>query len=84
MPLVDFVCDTKGCSHKPVEELFGISEEYKKNCPKCGKPMRRIFDNPAKFEIDFVPGFNRGAGAYFDTKKQQDNYFAEHGLRRIR
>jgi hypothetical protein len=37
-----------------------------------------------KINVDFSSGWDMGAGRYFNTKRERDNWIAEKGTRRIR
>ena len=75
MPLVEFKCDKCGLfSEEFCEEL-----PYTATCFHCKGPMRRLFSS-ASFTFDFKAGFNRGAGEYFDTKKEFDTYLRENNV----
>jgi len=77
MVTVEFRCDTCG---EHAETEFSMSEEYKMDCHHCKTPMRRLY-SLGHFSIDFKPHFNRGAGQYFDTKKEFNTYLRENNTR---
>lgn len=60
-----------------------MDDKHKAKCPQCGKRAQRVW-NPAKFTIDFVPGYDYGLGKYIDTKKQREEVMREVGARRIK
>jgi len=57
MPLYDFVCKNSGCTnYEQIDTVLLSHTEYDvvkdhTACPKCGKTMQRIYNNPprAKF-----------------------------------
>lgn len=55
------------------------------NCPICNKPTRRLWGvGSLHVFVDFYPGYDRAVEKYFYTKRERDNYLAEHDLRKIR
>lgn len=84
MPLYEFRCTNKKCKKEVYDAFIPVSEIEKGSvCPECGKKGKRIY-HPAVFKFDFKAGFDSGAGQYFNTAKERDNYIATHGLRRIK
>ena len=74
---VEFKCDKCG---RHAESYFSMKEKYKLDCIECKTPMRRLY-GLQYFKFDFQPHFNRGAGQYFDTKKQFNTYLRENNTR---
>jgi len=66
MPNYEYVCDSDkgGCGYV-FEEIQGINDEPKKECPKCGKlKLRKLFG---------VPGLVfKGTGFYTTDYKNKD------------
>ena len=79
MPYYPFKCED--CK-TTFEEYQRISDDHKAVCPGCGKKAQRIWNMPFAFSFDFKYGYDIGAGAYFDSNKQRNEYIARHGLRR--
>ena len=81
MPIHDYQCE-KG--HK-WEEIFGIKDEIvERPCPECGGRGRKIYTSPAVFKVDFRPGWDDGAGEYFNTKRERDTFLDKNDLRRVK
>jgi hypothetical protein len=79
VPLYPYRCPT--CGNKDDYIL-----EFDHDDPECcGGKMHLVFsDIHFGFSIDFTPGWDDGAGRYFDTKTARENWVAENNLRRIR
>jgi hypothetical protein len=75
MPFFDVRCDIHGR-----QEVTSVSQ----GCPLCGKKVKRLWTAPPKIVVDFRDGWDMGAGKYFNTKMERDNWVAEKGIRRIR
>ena len=80
MPFYPFKCDD--CV-EAFEEFQKLKETHKGYCPKCGKEGKRVW-TPVNFALDFKYGFDVGAGKYFDSNRQRNNYITEQGLRRVK
>lgn len=76
MPLYPYKCKTCG-----KEEDFLLDYEHKDPLC-CNNPMERTFTTFG-FSVDFKEGWDAGAGRYFDTKRERNNWIAENNLRRI-
>jgi hypothetical protein len=76
MPLFDASCPEHG--H---QEIFSSSHE-KLECLVCGRRVERRYSSPPSFKADFTYGWDMGAGRYFDTKAQRDNWMREAHVRR--
>lgn len=77
MPTFDVLCDIHGR-----QEV--LTDSVPKGCPLCQRPVKRLWTAPPKIVVDFRDGWDMGAGKYFATKRERDNWIAEKGIRRIR
>ena len=79
MPLREYRCNKCG---KVQDELhFG---DYPKTsvCEVCGGQAEYRIGAPV-FKLAFKYGWDAGAGAYFDSNRQKNNYLASHGLEKV-
>lgn len=76
MPFVDVECKDHGKQERFVHDLVGFREAP---CESCGEPARRVWALGG-FSMDFRYGYDEGAGRYFDTARQRDNFLAEKGM----
>ena len=95
MPLLDVICEQHGVSevlvdHRSLGSPAALATELR--CPTCLKPVRRNWmisrGRPGSTQprpvLDFRDGWDMGAGKYFSTKRQRDNWISETGKRRVR
>lgn len=80
MPFVDVECEEHGKQEVFKQNLTGVSELP---CPECGRQSPRVWAF-GSFTMDFRYGYDEGAGRYFDTARQRDNYLAENGMTKRR
>lgn len=80
MPLRGYRCET--CGHE-TDELFPNGYPSTIECERCGE-VANYFVGAALYRVDFRDGYDWGAGAYFNTKRERDTYADKKGLRRIR
>jgi len=81
MPVYEFECP----EHGRFQEIIGYDKFVRVHkCPKCRIKARLVPSIPARHVVDFIPGWNGGAGEYFDTKKDRENWLVESGSRRLR
>ena len=80
MALYQYKCPKCGADY---EVFQGIEEDHKYVCEICNVKADRVW-TPFAFNFDFWYGFDEGAGKYFDSNRERNNYIAEKGLRRIR
>ncbi len=79
MPLFDICCDR----HGKQEVLSSTSDSL--DCPVCGQKAERLYTKGRiKIVMDFTDGWDSGAGRYFATARERNNWVAEKGIRRIR
>ena len=78
MPLVESRCR----DHGAYEAL--VLRRDQAVCPTCGEAGKTVFNAPATYRVDFRSGWSPGAGEYFDTKRQRENWMVESGSRRIK
>lgn len=84
MPLREYRCEKCGTR---VEDLFWNEYPRSIRCPRCGgKAVYRICDTkyeklgdrqPKRFKVDFRDGYDIGAGRYFSTKRDRENWMRE-------
>jgi hypothetical protein len=78
MPLREYYCSRCG---RVKDELYG--NRYPKTLPcDCGGVSRYRFGAPV-FRVNFRYGWDVGAGKYFNSARQRDNFLAEHNLQRV-
>jgi len=81
VPIYAFDCK----AHGRFEDLLSVKELHgSRPCPKCNKPAKWAPSVPARHVVDFIPGWNGGAGKCFDTKKDREIWMRESGSRRLR
>lgn len=78
MPLFDVSCPAHGQQEVLAKDSSSLA------CPVCGSRVERAFSSPPVFRMDFRSGWDMGAGRYFSTKRERDNWIAEAGTRKIR
>jgi hypothetical protein len=78
MPLVEARCR----DHGDYEAL--VLRRDQAVCPTCGKDGKTVFNSPATYRMDFRSGWSSGAGKYFDTKRQRENWMVKTGSRRVK
>jgi predicted nucleic acid-binding Zn ribbon protein len=78
MPFVDVNCENHGKVETFSRSLSGVSSLP---CPECGERSRRVWSFGG-FSVSFRHGYDEGAGKYFDTARQRDNFLAEKGMRK--
>ena len=78
MPLVEAQCRDHGAY------AALVLRRAQAVCPTCGKAGKTVFNAPATYRVDFRSGWSPGAGEYFDTKRQRENWMVESGSRRIK
>jgi hypothetical protein len=76
MPLFDVFCDLHG------EQEILTRDSDSLSCPVCDRRVERRFSSPPSFKVDFTYGFDMGAGRYFDTKRQRDDWMREGKIRK--
>jgi DNA-directed RNA polymerase subunit RPC12/RpoP len=69
------------CGHI-TNELFDSSYPSSVECENCGATASFKFSTFRSIMV-FRDGYDWGAGEYFDTQRQRDNYLAEHNLRKV-
>jgi putative FmdB family regulatory protein len=79
MPIYEFSCDR---CEKEYEVFQHIKEDHVSNCPDCGIPAKRRFSSFG-FNFDFKYGWDAGAGKYFDSSRQRNNFLSEKNLERV-
>jgi len=75
MALREYHCPN-GHSH---DELFFGDYPKTHPCPECGEPANYVIGG-VHFKFDFWYGEDQGAGKYFDSARQRDNFLAKKGL----
>ena len=78
MPFFDVLCPEHGR-----QETFSQSPTDL-GCPSCGKSAKRVWSAPPRAVIEFRDGFDMGAGQYFPTKRDRDNWLSANGKRKVR
>ena len=87
MPRLDVTCEQHGVSEiwvatKTLGSPAALATEMV--CPVCFQPAKRKWSAPAVAVIDFRDGWDMGAGKYFSTKRERENWISSKGKRRVR
>lgn len=81
MPIYEYECEDHGIFS---EFHHTMDIEHFLPCPICGKKSKKIISKPGKHIVDFRPGWNAGAGQYFDKKEERETWIHESGSVRIK
>lgn len=86
MPIYEYRCE----EHGKFEELEENPKKHRA-CPECGGIAARVWSAPGKPLIAFRAGYDTGAGQYFNTERQRQNWLAatgrfqiDHGVKGVR
>ena len=80
MPLREYGCAACG---KVTVKLFEDGYPKTVDCDHCGERASHQYSTFG-ISVGFRDGYDHGAGAYFNTARERDNYLAEHNLRKWR
>lgn len=79
MPVYEFTCK----DHGVFEEMRSVKAFSRSaQCPECGSASPLKFSKPGRHIMDFISGWNGGAGTYFDTKKDRETWMRSKGMAR--
>ena len=76
MPLRIYKCPYCG---RETEELYWNEYPQEIRC-ECGEMAQNKFGAPGAVWVNWRPGYDVGLDRHFDTKRERDNFLAEHGL----
>lgn len=79
MPAFDVACD----KHGKFEIISSFTAHF--GCPSCGGSAKRLWTKDhIKIKLDFITGWDAGAGRNFYSAMDRNNFLSEKGWTRIR
>jgi putative FmdB family regulatory protein len=80
MQIYPYKCEACG---ELVELLQAVQGKHLEAECKCGGVAKRVWTTFG-IDVDFKDGYDEGAGAYFSTKRDRENFLSKNGLRKAK
>jgi len=80
MPYFDVFCESHGNQEVQAKDSSQLS------CPVvgCRREVKRMWSAPPTHRMEFRSGFDMGAGEYFNSRRDRENWIAASDSKRMR